>query len=99
MPFKRLDHPITANSHSPPQKTREAIDLRAYHQHTISNAQLQFDEVETTLSHLFRRAHIALQNKTYAASLLDALTEHHFFTQPTQQKYSSQKPETAFCNK
>lgn len=82
MPFKRLDNLIAPHPHSPQQtqnkNTRETIDLRAYHQHTIHNAQLQFDEVETTLSHLFRRAHIALQNKTYAASLLDALTQQNF---------------------
>jgi hypothetical protein len=50
-----------------------AVDLRRYHQEVISDAMHQFDEVETTLSHLFRSPHPALGGDTYAGRMLEAL--------------------------
>lgn len=50
-----------------------APDLTDYHQHTIGDAEAQFDHQETTLSHLFRVPHPALGGRTYGEAIVDAL--------------------------
>src|SRR5439155_1516149 len=47
-------------------------DLAAYHDH-ITDAAAQFDDTETTLSHLFREPHRALGGATFGARLAEAL--------------------------
>jgi SAM-dependent methyltransferase len=46
----------------------------AYVEDTLS-PRVRFDEVETTISHLFRRPHPALQGRTYGQALYDALVK------------------------
>lgn len=50
-----------------------APDLGLYHRESIEDPDLQFDVAETTLSHLLRRAHPALDGRTYGEALLDGL--------------------------
>jgi len=64
MPFPEVD-PYTWQP--------RALDLRAYHEDGIRDAAEQFDERETTLSHLFRHPHEALSGRTFARALADAL--------------------------
>jgi len=47
-------------------------DLRAYHE-GIEDAGAQFDEVETTLAHLFREPHPSLKGRTFGAALASGL--------------------------
>ena len=78
MPFARLDEtPIEDTATS-------MIDLRDYHQTQIHDAAHQFDEVETTLSHLFRVPHTALNGRAYAERLLDVLIERGLFHDNTR---------------
>jgi len=46
-------------------------DLAAYHQTGIADAEAQFEENETTLSHLLSDPHPALDGRTYAQTLAD----------------------------
>ena len=50
-------------------------DLAAYHQ-AIVDPTAQFEEIETTLSHLFRAPHPALGGATFGARLAEALVAH-----------------------
>lgn len=70
MPYRALDTP-TPN----PQVQGAVVDLRDYHRDEISDPTLQFDEVETTLNHLFRFPHVALQGRTYPGQMLAKLVE------------------------
>lgn len=47
-----------------------------YYEHEVRDPQAQFDDVETTLSHLFRLPHPALGGKAYGARMAQALDEH-----------------------
>jgi SAM-dependent methyltransferase len=64
MPFPEIDPYVPA---LPP------LDLRRYHLEDIEGADEQFEERETTLSHLLRVAHPSLQGKTFGQALGDAL--------------------------
>ncbi|MSQ83586.1 MAG: methyltransferase domain-containing protein [Myxococcales bacterium] len=46
-------------------------DLTAYHTTAIADAEAQFEENETTLSHLLSDPHPALNNRSYAQTLAD----------------------------
>ena len=50
-------------------------DLSAYHQSHIADADAQFDEKETTLSHLFREPHASLKGRTFGAALAAGLLD------------------------
>ncbi len=50
-------------------------DLARYHRQHIDDAPAQFEEKETTLSHLFREPHAALKGRTFGAALADGLRE------------------------
>jgi SAM-dependent methyltransferase len=50
------------------------LDLRAYHEADIVDAEQQFEERETTLSHLLRLPHEALSGRTFGQALAQALT-------------------------
>jgi SAM-dependent methyltransferase len=50
-----------------------AVSLTDYYRHDVGDADLQFDHLETTLSHLFRVPHPALGGRTYGQALIDAL--------------------------
>lgn len=52
-----------------------AVSLTDYHAHDITNANDQFDHLETTLSHLLRIPHPALAGRTYGQALVDALVK------------------------
>jgi SAM-dependent methyltransferase len=51
------------------QADPQARDLTAYHQETIADPEAQFEELETTLSHLFSDPHPALEGRTYAHAI------------------------------
>ena len=53
-------------------------DTAPYHRETIQDADHQFDHVETTLSHLFREPHPALNGRTYGRALIDGLLEREW---------------------
>ena len=50
-------------------------DLAAYHQTEIKDPFRQFEEVEMTVSHLYREPHVALQGKSYGARFAQTLNE------------------------
>lgn len=58
------------------QSSELARDLQEYHQEQIADAETQFDEQETTLSHLLSDAHAALGHRTYAQKILDYALSH-----------------------
>src|SRR5207302_9386183 len=70
--YPELDDP-RAFAGGAPAPGADPSDLRAYHQRHITEAEAQFDERETTLSHLFRRPHAALGGQTYGAALAQGL--------------------------
>lgn len=49
------------------------VELTDYYRHEVTAADAQFDHQETTLSHLLRVPHPALQQRTYGQALVDAL--------------------------
>jgi len=50
-------------------------DLASYHRTEINNPARQFEEVEMTVSHLYREPHPALQEKSYGARFARVLME------------------------
>jgi SAM-dependent methyltransferase len=50
-------------------------NLAPYHQYEISDPFRQFEQVETTVSHLYRDPHPALDGKNYGAAFADILLE------------------------
>lgn len=71
MPYERLDGAVAPD----PFEKDGLFDLRDYHSKQIEDAAAQFDEVETTLSHLFRVPHPALGGQTYAQRMTAALVQ------------------------
>ncbi len=75
---------------SPPQgmnqdfATARRISPLEYYQATVSDAGRQFDEVETTLSHLFRKPHPALDGETYGQRFANVLWERKILTPSTR---------------
>lgn len=55
------------------QKLAQNPDLNHYHVHGISSAEEQFEENETTLSHLYRYPHSALRGLSYGEALCERL--------------------------
>ena len=53
----------------------EAGDLRAYHQSHVAGGDAQFDQKETTLSHLFREPHVGLKGRSFGAALAAGLLD------------------------
>ncbi len=53
------------------EATARELDTEAYHQEIISDADAQFDDVETTLAHLFAYPSSALQQRTYGGAFCD----------------------------
>ncbi len=49
------------------------VALTDYYRHDVTDANAQFDHLETTLSHLLRVPHPALRGRTYGEALVDAL--------------------------
>lgn len=60
------------------------VQTANYHRETVKDADAQFDDVETTLSHLFRDPHPALQGRTWAAALREALVERDLWRADTK---------------
>lgn len=48
-----------------------------YHRGSITNAEQQFDHLETTLSHLLRVPHPTLRDRTYGQAMIDVLLERN----------------------
>ncbi len=77
MPYEPLAQP------SPnPQFKGPVVDLRDYHLRDIVDPTLQFDEVETTLNHLFREPHRALHGRTYPGQMLHVLVDRGILSKP-----------------
>lgn len=68
MPYAPLGMPT---GHGTPDAAHGALDLTAYHQETIADAEQQFEELETTLSHLFCEPHPALGERTWGQVLAE----------------------------
>ena len=60
------------------------VQTATYHADSIPDADAQFEDVETTLSHLFRDAHPALDQRTWAAALRDALVARQLWRSDTK---------------
>jgi hypothetical protein len=71
MPYKAYD----PKTDPPPEDFAPDFSPEAYYQHGVENAEAQFDHQETTLSHLFRRPHPALDGRTYGETLVAGLAE------------------------
>ncbi|MDX2090990.1 MAG: SAM-dependent methyltransferase [Kofleriaceae bacterium] len=56
-----------------PRANMTTVSPTEYYKHDVSDADAQFDHQETTLSHLLRVPHPALNNRTYGQALVDAL--------------------------
>ncbi len=69
MPWPEVDPRALVDATAP---ARDPSALGAYHA-DIADAAAQFDEVETTLSHLFREPHPALGGETFGARLARGL--------------------------
>ncbi len=80
MPYPRVHGALPSD----PFEENGIFDLRDYHRQGIDDADVQFDEVETTLSHLFRVPHPALGGATYASRMADALVNRGLATADTQ---------------
>jgi hypothetical protein len=59
-----------------PLDEQRVVAPTRYYEHEVRDPQAQFDDVETTLSHLFRTEHPALGGKPYGARMFAALDEH-----------------------
>ncbi len=70
MPWPALDPRAIVDG----EGARAPHDMAAYHA-GIADAEAQFEETETTLSHLFRAPHRALGGETFGARLARALVE------------------------
>lgn len=57
-------------------------DLTGYHETTIEDAEAQFEELETTLSHLFCEPHPALHGRTYAQAFAAVALERGWLHPP-----------------
>jgi len=71
MPFARLGEVAAEMASVVGASERELLDLEEYHQTGITNALEQFEDVETTLSHLFRVPHVAPGGLTYAQRVVE----------------------------
>lgn len=56
-----------------PTPIEDHFSPEQYYAHEVVDAAEQFDHQETTLSHLFRRPHPALQGRTYGQAMVDGL--------------------------
>lgn len=70
VPYAPFDEVQPAQPQPQPQSVPHA-DLTAYHTNAITDAEAQFEENETTLSHLLSDPHPALNNRSYAQTLAD----------------------------
>lgn len=70
-----MPYPALADDAVPidPFADGDGVDNRAYHRRDIDDAERQFEDVETTLAHLFRDPHPALGGRRYGEALLDGL--------------------------
>ena len=71
MPYAAYD-PATDPAPVPLEGT---FSPESYYEREVDDAEGQFDHQETTLSHLFRKAHPALNGRNYGQTLIDALEE------------------------
>lgn len=58
-----------------PAPLDDLVSPAAYYEREVDDAEAQFDQQETTLSHLFREPHPALGGRTYGQALIDALAK------------------------
>lgn len=72
MPYPPYRGPVAAGE--------AGSDLSAYHEEVIADAEQQFEELETTLSHLFCEPSPALHGRTYAQTLTKIAVERGWLT-------------------
>ena len=77
MPYPELPD-LRAYAAGGPAPGASPHDVRAYHAR-IADAEKQFDETETTLSHLFREPHPSLKGRTFGQALASGLIERGAF--------------------
>ena len=74
LPYPRWRPGVDPDPVDPLEPVGEPISPpHAYYEHEVEDADRQFAEVETTLSHLLRDPHPALGGASYAARLVDGL--------------------------
>jgi len=81
MPFAPL--PAGTEATPDPFESGGIVDLGAYHEAEITDADDQFDSGETTLSHMFRQPHPAFAGRSYGAAFADALVRDGLWTAKT----------------
>jgi SAM-dependent methyltransferase len=69
MPFAAYD----PSTDPPPVPLEDLISPEGYYEADVDDADEQFDHQETTLSHLFREPHPALQGRTYGQAVIEGL--------------------------
>ncbi|MDP2344816.1 MAG: SAM-dependent methyltransferase [Deltaproteobacteria bacterium] len=69
------DRRFTLEFFSAQEAMNASQDTEAYHQEVIDDADVQFDDVETTLAHLFAFPSAALQGRTFGGSFCDAVVD------------------------
>jgi len=82
--FDRFDpeHPPVGNGTELAEARR--ISPLDYYQNTVADGGRQFDEIETTLSHLFREPHPALDGQTYGQRFASVLWDRKILTPQTR---------------
>lgn len=62
-----------------PPAPEQMFSPEEYYRREVADAEKQFDHEETTLSHLFRLPHPALQGRTYGQAIVDGLEKRGLF--------------------
>ncbi|MFT5434169.1 MAG: SAM-dependent MidA family methyltransferase [Myxococcota bacterium] len=85
MPYDPYDPYQSAELKTPLDTVLEPINPpHEYYENEIEDAERQFEEIETTLSHLFRKPHELLDGGSYAERVVDSLVERGHLSSATR---------------
>lgn len=73
MPYRHYEPGAPGELGELPKPIEAYFSPEGYYRGEIDNADVQFDHEETTLAHLFRKPHPALDGRTYGQAVVDAL--------------------------
>ena len=79
-PYATSTMPFAPLGESAARDAGASLDLTAYHQHHISDAEAQFEEAETTLSHLFSDPHPALGDRSFGQRFAEIVVDRGWVT-------------------
>lgn len=71
-PLHSFQHPKEVKKRKKKESKNDVIQLVSFHQNHIHDAFVEFDHVETTVSHAFREPNQALEGLSYGAAFFDA---------------------------